>query len=69
MNKGIIFGVVVLITFTFIYSYFMFNSDFGVPDTVEYSSNPLCELKWIDQGEGIFQIRNCAIYKLKVGES
>jgi len=55
--------IVLIVLFAVVYTFIVFEYDFGVMDYDQYMNNPPCEFKQLD--DGYTQIPNCAKYKIK----
>lgn len=63
--KILTIGIIGLLVFTSIYSFIIFNSNFGVPDIIDYNYGYPCDSSFV-QDENLFgyQFKNCYILKL-----
>lgn len=63
MNKLLMIGVIGLLVFTAVYSIVIFNSNFGMPDMMDYTYNYPCEIGY-NKYESGYVFENCYVLKL-----
>lgn len=59
--------IISLIVLAGVYSLIIFNSDFGIPNTIDYDYNYPCEVGY-NKYEGGFVFKNCYVLKFWRGD-
>jgi len=63
MNKLLIIGIIGLLIFTSVYSFVIFNSNFGIPDVIDWDYNYPCDTGY-NKYEGGYVFENCYVLDL-----
>lgn len=63
VNKTLLITIIGLLVFTIIYSTIVFNSNFGMPNTMHYQYNYPCDVGY-NKYEGGFVFKNCYVLDL-----